>query len=356
MRILHITPHLGGGVGTVLLNYLAKVKDDHQVVCLDYANKKAIEVAKQIGLPLFDEMATKTEQIVDIIPDFDIVLIHWWNHPMLNEFLKNPLPPCRLIMWCHQSGLYPQNLFTEQVLTYPDMFVFCTSISYNSKVVQAFKDKEKLHVINPTGGVEHLKDVKPKPHKGFNIGYIGTVSYKKLHPRFLTICNQVNIPNVKFIVCGVPNGEQLKQEAKGLGIGHKFVFTGRVQDINPYLAIFDLFGYPLAPHHYGTCDQVLQEAMAAGVVPVVLANPMEQHMVTDGQTGIVATDTDAYIKALEMLYHNPLFRQALSMIARNDAIATFSLEKMINEWNEIFNKVVRKEVKHARKPIKEISA
>ena len=41
IKILHITPHLGGGVGRVLLNYLSKVKDDncfiHQVACLDYA-------------------------------------------------------------------------------------------------------------------------------------------------------------------------------------------------------------------------------------------------------------------------------------------------------------------------------
>ena len=356
MKILHITPHLGGGVGTVLLNYLAKLQDDHAVVCLDYANQKAKEVAKESGLQLFDEMTAKKEEIVEIIPDFDIVLIHWWPHPMLNEFMKIPLPSCRVIIWSHQSGLYPPTTFTKELLNYPDMFVFCTTISYNSKVVQAFKDKEKLHVINPTSGVERLKDVEPKPHKGFNIGYIGTVDYKKLHPQFLTICDQVGIPNVKFIVCGVPNGEQLKKEAEELGIGHKFVFTGRVPDINLYLAIFDLFGYPLAPYHYGAWDQVLEEVMAVGLAPVVLANPMEQHMVKDRQTGIVAADADAYIKALELLYHNPILRQALSQIARHNAIHTFSLDRMIKEWDTVFTNVIKKEVKHARKPIKEISA
>lgn len=354
MKILHITPHLGGGVGTVLLNYLAKAKEDtHQVVCLDYANQNAIEVAKKIGLSLFDEMATKKEGIIDIIPNFDIVLIHWWPHPMMIEFLKKTLPPCRLIMWSHQSGLYPT--FTKEVLTYPDLFVFSSPISYSSEGVQRFKHKEKLRVLCSTGGVERVKHVKPKLHKSFNIGYIGTVDYKKMLPNFLTVCDQVDIPNVKFIVCGVPKGEQMKKEVEELGIGHKFVFTGRVLDIKPYLAVFDLFGYPLVPYHYGTCDQVLQEAMAAGVVPIVLDNPMEQYMVKNGQTGIVARSTDDYICALESLYHNYIYRNLLSQNARQYALHTFSLDKMTYKWNILFDEVLRKEVKHARKPIKDIS-
>jgi glycosyltransferase involved in cell wall biosynthesis len=356
-KILHITAHLGGGVGTVLLNYLAKVKGDrtftHRVVCLDYANQKAIEVAKSIGLELFDERASRTGEICDMIADSDIVLMHWWGHQMMSEFLNHTLlPPCRVIIWSHQSGLYPPNVFTKVLLRYPDVFVFCTPISYNSKVVQAFK--HKLRVIAPTSGIERLKDVRPKPHEGFNIGYLGTVDYKKLHPKFLTICDQVAIPNVKFIVCGVPNGEQLKKEAEELGISHKFVFTGRVPDITPYLAIFDLFGYPLAPYHYGARDQVLEEVMVAGLAPVVLDNPMERHMIEDSVTGIVATDIDAYIDALETLYRNPKLRNELSRNARQNAIQSFSLDKMICEWNTIFSKMLKKEGKHARRPIKKI--
>ena len=45
IKILHITPHLGGGVGRVVLNYLSKYKNNldikHRVVCLDYANDEA---------------------------------------------------------------------------------------------------------------------------------------------------------------------------------------------------------------------------------------------------------------------------------------------------------------------------
>lgn len=346
-RILHITPHLGGGVGRVLLNYFSKVKDDptfmHKVVCLDYANHKAVEVAKNIGLSLFDNMSAKKQEILDIIADSDIVLIHWWNHPLLYDFLvREQLPPCRVIMWSHNSGFHPPGVFTEKVLAYPDLFVFTTPMSYKTKEVQnlSVEQKKSLHVVWSTGGVDHVKSVKSKPHIGFNVGYIGTVDYAKMHPDFLNICNQVDIPDVKFIVCSGPKEKELKQQAERLGIGGKFNITGMVPDIKEYLSLFDIFGYPLAPYHYGTCDQTLQESMAAGVVPVVLSNQMESYMVKEGVTGIVAKDKDEYIKALQDLYHNRELRNKLSQNAKEYAIYTFSLEKMAYEWEKIFNEVL----------------
>ncbi|PJE67693.1 glycosyl transferase, group 1-like protein [Candidatus Shapirobacteria bacterium CG10_big_fil_rev_8_21_14_0_10_40_9] len=347
IRILHITPHLGGGVGKVILNYLSKTKKNssftQRIVCLDYANENAIGVARKVGFSLLDNMSTKKRELLDIIADSDIVLIHTWNHPLLYDFLvREQLPASRVIMWGHNSGFYPPAVYPEKILTYPDMFVFTTPISLETKEVQNLsnENKKSLRVVWSTGGVEHVKSVKPKEHSGFNIGYIGTVDYAKLHPNFLNICNKVNIPEVKFIVCGGSSEKEIKKEAEKLGIAEKFNFTGLVSDITEYLSIFDIFGYLLAPYHYGTCDQVLQESMAAGVVPVVLANPMESYMVKNGVTGIVAKDKNEYIKALQDLYYNPKLRNLLSKNAKEYAIHTFSLEKMVNEWDKLFNEVL----------------
>ena len=41
--ILHITPHLGGGVGKVLLNWIiSDSKNHHEIATLDFANEKSI--------------------------------------------------------------------------------------------------------------------------------------------------------------------------------------------------------------------------------------------------------------------------------------------------------------------------
>ena len=346
-KILHVTPHLGGGVGRVLLNYFTKVKDDqsfvHEVACLDYANKHAIDVAKNIGLMLTDRMAGNGQQLLSMIAGADIVLIHWWNHPLLYDFLvRTVLPPSRVVMWSHISGFHPPYVFSEKIFHYPDLFVFTTPVSFETKDAQNLSDeiKNKLRVVWSTGGVEHVKDVKPYAHTGFNVGYIGTVDYCKMHPDFLNMCSQVDIPDVKFIVCGGPKEIEIQHEAERLGIDGKFTFTGLVSDITKYLSAFDVFGYPLAPYHYGTCDQALAESMACGVVPVVFSNRMENHMVRDGVTGMVVNNNEEYCNAIKKLYGNKELRMHLSENAKEYARKSFSLEMIKYEWEKVFEEIL----------------
>ncbi|MFA6096771.1 MAG: glycosyltransferase family 4 protein [Candidatus Paceibacterota bacterium] len=347
-KILHITPHLGGGVGKVLLNYLISVKNDltfeHIIACLDYANDESVKKADNFGFRLLGDMARKKQKLLAMLTKADVVLIHWWNHPLLYDLLvRTQFPPCRLIIWSHISGFHPPYVFTEKILCYPDVFVFTTPVSMKAKeVVKLTKGQKKnLRVIWSTGGVEHVRSVEPEKHTGFNVGYIGTVDYAKIHPDFLDICSKIDIPDVKFIVCGGSKEEEFRRHVRKLGIEKKFNFTGLVPDIKKYLSIFDVFGYPLAPYHYGTCDQVLQESMAAGIVPVVLNNQMESLMVKNGVTGIVAKNEREYVRSIERLYKDKVLRDRLSKNARAYAIKNFSVNKMIEDWNVIFKEVLR---------------
>ena len=345
--VLHITPHLGGGVGRVLLNYFTKVKNDqsfiHKVACLDYANEHALDVAKNIGLMLTDRMSDKKQQLLAMIAEADIVLIHWWNHPLLYDFLvRVELPPCRVVMWSHISGFHPPYVFSEKVFHYSDLFVFTTPVSYETREVQKLTDamKEKLRVVWSTGGVEHVKKVKREAHIYFNVGYIGTVDYCKMHPDFIDMCLHIDIPDVHFIVCGGPKEKELQQVIEHLGADKKFTITGLVRDITQYLSVFDVFGYPLAPYHYGTCDQALAESMACGIVPVVFSNRMESHMVRDCVTGIVVDNKEEYCNAIRNLYINTELRTHLSENAKAYANKTFSLEVLKQEWDKVFEEML----------------
>ncbi len=346
-KVLHLTPHLGGGVGRVLLSYLTKAQGrsffTHQIACLDYANDSALAKAENLALDMVDKMSLKKKDLLGFIAEADIVLIHWWNHPLLYDFLvRTVLPPCRLALWSHISGFHPPYVFTEKILNYPDIFVCTTPLSLQTEEVDNLKDEQKKHlrVVWSTGGVEHVKAVKPRKHAGFNIGYIGTVDYAKLHPNFLKMCGKINIPEVKFVVCGGPNEKEIKQETGKLGLAEKFDFTGPVNDITKYLALFDIFGYPLSPSHYGTCDQVLQESMAAGVVPVVLPNRMEKYMVKHGFTGLVAKDEKDYVRAIQKLHRNKDLRNKLSKNAKEYAVKTFTASKTVQDWKNIFEEAL----------------
>jgi len=77
-KILHITPHLGGGVGHVLLNWITFDNANiHSVASLDYANDKAVEVCKKTGISLYSDMWKNSEELLKLIPSFDIILVHF---------------------------------------------------------------------------------------------------------------------------------------------------------------------------------------------------------------------------------------------------------------------------------------
>lgn len=345
--ILHITPHLGGGVGSVLLNYLAAVRNHpdfiHQVYSLEYANDRAIQASVNTGFLLRDKMSGNHASLLDAVSRADIVLIHWWNHPLLYDLLvREKLPESRVIFWSHISGFHPPYVFPPAALQYPDLFIFTSPLSMNIEEVQSLlaTQKQKLRVIWSTGGISEAARVKPVKHSGFNIGYIGTVDYGKLHPHFLNMCSKVKIPDVRFIVCGGPSEKIIQEESKRYGKEHQVIFTGPINNVEHYLSQFDVFGYPLSPFHYGTCEQVLGESMAAGVPPVVLNNPTESLIVEHSVTGLIASDEDSYVSALEELYFNPSLRKTLSENAGKAAAERYSLERMIACWQKAYSDVL----------------
>jgi L-malate glycosyltransferase len=84
----------------------------------------------------------------------------------------------------------------------------------------------------------------------------------------------------------------------------------------------------------------LQEAMASGIVPVVLNNPTEKTLVKHMENGLVANDLDEYVKYIELLYNDKILRQKLSKNAKKYAKEIFSLENLTNQWNKVFDEVL----------------
>ncbi len=346
-RILHLTPHLGGGVGRVLLNYMAydngRAGREHHIACLDYANEPAQRRGARLGIPITDELAGQLPELFAQIREADVTLIHWWNHPLLWDLLVNqPLPAARVLLWSHIAGHTAPQIFTDELVAYPDHFVLATEFSRESAVIQALPEavqQRQLRTVFTCAGFDHVKDVRPEPHEGFRVGYIGTVDYIKMHRDFLAMSAAARIDDVTFVVCGGDQHGEIRAEAERLGLGGKFEILGPVADIRPYLATFDLFGYPLCRDHYGTGEQVIMEAMACGVPPVVLGPGAEAYVVTDGVDGVVTTEAD-YPRALERLHRDPALRARLSAGARERARSHYTIEHTADAWATVFDEVL----------------
>ena len=345
--ILHVTPHLGGGVGRVIANYLRRVEVlsdfQHEVLCLECANPRTQASIAETPCHLMDGLGEDYPTILKALSSADIVLVHWWNHPLLYAFLvRAALPPCRVLFWSHVAGVHPPFVFPSSLLRYPDTFVFTTPVSFSVPEVERLDAvaQQRLRVIWSTGGVSQYAEFQPKHHDTFNVGYIGTVDYSKLHPDFLQMSRDVRGHNTRFVVCGGSSEKALVDELEQIGGDERFTFTGYVEDVDRYLELFDVFGYPLAPYHYGTCEQSLGESMACGIPPVVLANQSESFIVEDGVTGIVAANTTGYTRALETLQENPDLRRELGANARRAAKIRYRLDTMVENWEAVFREVL----------------
>jgi L-malate glycosyltransferase len=354
VNVLHITPHLGGGVGTVVLNWLKKEYESnkgtsHKIACLE-ENKNSMDEYLDLGMSINDGMYRRKDLLMDLVAESDIVLLHWWNHPALFDLMVNTqFPPCRLVIWNHVSALNPPYIHSNKLIDYADSFVFTSPVSYEALEIVSLPDhlKQRLDVVWSSCGTEIFTNFKRVDHEGFNIGFTGTVDYGKLHPDFVRMCSNINIPEARFLICSGDSQDRVKEDAIKYSISDKFVFNGRVPSVMPYLAIYDVFGYPLQPKHLGTCEQAIGEAMMAGVVPVVLNNPAERYIIENGVTGIIADSQDEYCRAIEYLYYNPKKRRELAANAIRSAKDKYSIPKKMKAWEEIFSKMLIK-VKRVR--------
>jgi glycosyltransferase involved in cell wall biosynthesis len=357
MKIAHITPHLGGGVGQVLLNYLARVQggpDKHELWCLDYANPQARARADREGLVLRDSLGLDHGRLAAAVRRADIVVAHWWNHPLLYAwFMGGLIPPCRLLLWSHVSGLAEPQVFTPALAAFPDLFAVATPHSFTSPVWQDRPMAGRAahpRLLFSCAGLEHVARAEPRPHPGFRVGYLGTVDYVKMHPGFLDMCLAADLPEARFAVAGGPKDRELAREAEAKGAAGRFEILGQISDIESFLSSLDVFGYPLNPRHYGTGEQCLIEAQAAGAPPVVLAGGAEEYVVEDGLTGLVAKNEADYSRCLERLYHDRELRLALSARARARARERFDIDSMVQGFEALYAELMARPKSHKAWP------
>jgi hypothetical protein len=151
---------------------------------------------------------------------------------------------------------------------------------------------------------------------------------------------QINIPNVRFIVCGGGINDYLYQQAQQLGVAERFEFRGYVEDIKPVIEILDVYAYPLCEDTYAASELNLQEVMYAGVPPVVFPYGGVKRLVVNNYTGLIVHSELEYKHAIEYLYHHPEERRRLSRNAREYAQQIFGAENAAKQLNPIYERLM----------------
>lgn len=72
---------------------------------------------------------------------------------------------------------------------------------------------------------ERLANLQARSHQNFNVGYIGTVNFAKMHPRYIPMSAAITVPDIRFVVCGGGIQLTLQQQALDLGLPKNLTFV-----------------------------------------------------------------------------------------------------------------------------------
>jgi L-malate glycosyltransferase len=168
----------------------------------------------------------------------------------------------------------------------------------------------------------------PFPVKGFTYFVQGAAlvhrEYEKTH----------------FVIVGKgPQEEALRRQAVELRMGDKFLFSGRCDDVGPYLRSFDIG--VLCSLSEGFSNSIL-EYMAAGLPVVATRVGGNQEQVRDGVTGFLVPpgESQALAHALIRLVREENLRVTMSEKAIQACRAQFSMDRMIARMDEYYTLLV----------------
>ncbi len=319
--VLHVIPQLTmGGAGRSLMELIRHPRDGptcrHDVLSLEPAQADAIAEARAFCGEVLD--AADDSQWAEPVGSHDLVLVHYWNTPALQRFLRAPLPPTRLVLWLKVMGSTAPHVVTPALIRRSDMVIATSPSSLRNP---AFEQCEvPCRVIPGIADFKRVEGLRAEAHDSFNVGYIGMVDFVKLHAEFAAMSSAIRIPELRVIVCGSGSAyPQLEDQAQRLGTASHFEWHGHVEDIGSVLSKLDVFGYPLCSDTYATSEKSLQEAMYAGIPPVVFPHGGIPDLVEDGRNGLIVTSAKAYAEAIEYLFRHPDERRRLGENAAVDA-------------------------------------
>lgn len=331
MNILHITVHLGGGVGKAISGIAIQgqqcTNDCHKILLLQQPEKEGwVQYCRENGVSVVQWDGNQ-----ELFQWADVLVVSWWNHPAMAQFLiQFPPSSAARVLWCHVNGIYYPILSFLLAAAF-DRVMFTSPYSMQNP---AWTEDEKKSIQSKASvvyGMGQFQPAKIQPKKdyhikdAFTVGYVGTLNFGKIHPDFVSYCEAVckRLSNVHFIMIGDRNTD-LERAVDIAGLTNYFTFTGFVDNVLARMREFDVFGYLLNPTHYGTTENVLLEAMACGL-PVVALNQNVEQFIIPPDAGYLVESPNEYAETLEQLYNHCDLRANLGHHGRAHIIKTYHL-------------------------------
>ncbi|KTE92013.1 hypothetical protein AT727_03500 [Desulfitobacterium hafniense] len=347
MKFLHIAAHLGGGAGKAIaaLAESCSLKHQQAILLLEHPKRAFyVEECKRHGVNVVS--ADDRDIVKELIAWADVVVLNWWHHPRMAGFLADfPVLPVRLFLWSHINGCaypYLPASFAEMMRVIGFTSSYSLDNPYWSKAEKE-RIRKKAGLVYGIGQYDLSAPQKPgyKANQHFTVGYVGTLNYGKIHPCFAQYCLAAArvVPDISFEVIGDPDNE-LARDIEQAGLGERVRFTGYVTDVDKHLLDYDAFGYLLHPDHFGTTENVILEAMLAGVPVVARNQSTERTILRHEETGFLVESPEEYAAVLARLSKDAALSERVGQEGRRYVAEHYNLQKNCDRFLRLANKAM----------------
>jgi glycosyltransferase involved in cell wall biosynthesis len=346
--VLHVISQLSRGgpanaLTTAAAASAAHGETSHALVSLTPPDPEVVRQAGERGVRVHSR--PDRGSVRESMAAADIVQIDFWNSPVLYQLLGTELPETRLLVWSHVSGEHPPQVLPSELLELADkVFASCMHTT-------TLPGLEGLDCIPAVPDWDRIQGVRANDNREFTVGYLGKLDFGKLHPQFIDLCASIEVPRARFLVCGEGGALRLlRRQAADAGIAGRTDFRGFVEDVRSAFAEMDVLGYPLAPDTSAASELALQEAMYAGIPPVVMGPAAIRQHIIDGTTGLVAENGREYVQAIAHLHAHPEERTRIGEAAREFATRAWSPSQIGSRWTRVYEELAA-QPKRRRPPL-----
>jgi len=363
LRILHTeSSHGWGGQEIRILTEARGMQDrGHEVLIATTDNAELLPAAARLGLQTV-VLPMRRKGIRELLgvrawlaanhDRFDVINTHSSTDSWLVALSRASLRGCPPILRTrHISTLVNTNFTTRWLYCSATAHIVVTGEALRRQLheqnayplahmtsIRTGIDLERFQPLDKTA----MRQALGVPEKTI-IGILATLRDWKGHDYLLDamVSLRLRFPDLQLIVVGDgPRRTHLERRTRELGLQDIVRFVGNQDNVEQWLATFDVFALP----SYGEegVPQAIMQAMACGL-PVISTpvGAISEAVVAD-RTGLLIPprDTAALVAAIARLLEDAELRKNFSQAAVTYARANFGIDHLLDQMEAVFRRVI----------------
>lgn len=328
---------------------------------------KELPVENVTTLPLRNSLDAKSARdLAKLVTrnEIEIVAVHMARDYPLAAYAARMNPGSRLIVTRHV--LFPLNRLHRITLAKAAQIIAVSQAVERQLRADRVAPPERISVV--LNGIDVARFARARqqfdrsqflrewelPADGLLVGTVGELTPLKGQEEFLRAAAKVarQYPNAYFIVAGIDHSRGNRQRARiealieELKMKERVRLIGWLEDLAQLYCSLDLF---VSASHTESFGLAIAEAMASGTAVVATQTEGARELIIPGTTGLLVpiSEVDKLAEVIVMLMGDKDERVRLATAAQQVAAASFAVERMIRETEEIYRAAVREPLRES---------